>query len=82
MKKMICMLLALAMAFAAAVYPDCLECHDYYVDVECFGEYTKGHTMVDRRGKKGKAPNVSVALKVDEDKFCRWLVDTIKKSAG
>lgn len=71
-----------AMAFAAAVYPDCLECHDYYVDVECFGEYTKGHTMVDRRGKKGKAPNVSVALKVDEDKFCRWLVDTIKKSAG
>lgn len=70
-----------AMAFAAAVYPECLECHDYYVDVECFGEYTKGHTHVDRRGKEGKAPNVSVALKVDEDKFCRWLTDAIKKSA-
>ena len=70
-----------AMAFAAAVCPECLECRDFYVDVECFGQYTKGHTMVDRRGRLGKAPNVSVALKVDEEKFCSWLVNAIKKSA-
>ncbi len=70
-----------AMAFAAAVCPECLECRDFYVDVECFGQYTKGHTMVDRKGRLGKAPNVSVALKVDEEKFCSWLVNAIKKSA-
>ena len=70
-----------AMAFAAAVCPECLECRDFYVDVECFGQYTKGHTMVDRRGRLGKAPNVSVALKVDEEKFCSWLVNAIRKSA-
>ncbi|HIU87640.1 MAG TPA: nucleoside hydrolase [Candidatus Avilachnospira avistercoris] len=71
-----------AMAFAAAVYPECLELKDCYIDVECFGEYTKGHTYVDKKGKSKKEPNASVALKVDEEKFCRWLTDAIKKSAG
>ena len=71
-----------AMAFAAAVCPECLECRDFYVDVECFGQYTKGHTMVDRRGRLGKAPNVSVALEGDEVKICSWLVNAIKKRAA
>ena len=71
-----------AMAFAAAVYPECLECKDYYVDVEYTGEYTKGHTAVDRRGKLGRPANMSVALKVDEDRFCSWLMDAVRKSAG
>lgn len=29
-----------ALAAAAAVCPQCLVCHDYFVDVECQGEYT------------------------------------------
>lgn len=69
-----------ALAFASAVYPECLTCKDYFVDVECNGTYTRGHTAVDLRGSSGKAPNVSVALEIDVLKFRRWLVDTIKKS--
>ncbi len=69
-----------AMALASAVYPQCLECHDYFVDVECSGEYTRGHTMADLGGRMGRKPNVSVAMKVDGPAFCRWLTDAIMRS--
>ena len=69
-----------ALAFAAAVYPECLSCKDCYIDVECAGEYTLGHTFADVRGRTGKKPNASVALDIDVPKFRRWLVETI--SAG
>lgn len=70
-----------ALALGAALCPDCLKCKDCFVDVECFGQYTRGHTAVDLKGRSGKKPNVSVALEIDVPMFRRWLVDTIKKSA-
>ncbi len=70
-----------AMALAAAVIPECFTLKDYFVDVEYEGRYTGGHTMVDMRGRYGKAPNCSVALRLDSERFIRWLTDTIKKSA-
>ena len=70
-----------AMAFALAVAPGLFECRDCYVDVECYGEYTKGHTMVDLRRRLGRRPNVSVALSLDGDGFCSWLTEAIKKSS-
>lgn len=69
-----------ALALAAAVCPACLTCRDYFVDVECKGEYTYGHTMVDRKGKLRKSPNTSVAVDVDVEMFRRWLLETLKKS--
>ena len=68
-----------ALAVAAAVCPQCLVCHDYFVDVECQGEYTAGHTMVDRRGRTGKKPNVSVAMELDLPVFKQWLKDCLKQ---
>ena len=68
-----------ALAAAAAVCPQCLVCHDYFVDVECQGEYTAGHTMVDRRGRTGKKPNVSVAMELDLPVFKQWLKDCLKQ---
>ena len=67
-----------ALAAAAAVCPQCLVCHDYFVDVECQGEYTAGHTMVDRRGRTGKKPNVSVAMELDLPVFKQWLKDCLR----
>ena len=71
-----------ALAFAAAVCPDCLTCRDYFVDVETHGQCAYGHTFVDQRGRSGKPANVSVALEVDVSMFRKWLVDTICRSAG
>lgn len=70
-----------ALALAAALCPDCLTCRDCFVDIECFGQYTRGHTAVDLRGRSGKKPNVSVALEIDTPRFRRWLVEAVKKSA-
>lgn len=69
-----------ALAVASAFCPECLEFGRYFVDVECFG-YAAGHTMVDLKGKKGKEPNVDVAMKVNLDKFKEWLMGCIRNSA-
>ena len=70
-----------ALALGAALCPECLTCKDCFVDVECFGQYTRGHTAVDLKGRSGKPANVSVALGIDVPRFRRWLVDAVKNSA-
>lgn len=70
-----------ALALAAALCPECLICKEYFVDVECAGTYTSGHTFTDLRGRTGKAPNMSVALEVDAPLFRKWLVESISRSA-
>lgn len=71
-----------ALALAAALCPDCMSYKRYYVDVECEGRYTAGHTMVDVRGKIGKEPNVSVALELKLPAFKTWLLGLIAHSLG
>ena len=66
-----------ALALAAAIYPECMEYEDYWMDVETNGTYTRGHTFADIRNKTGNDPNVTVAVKVDNEMFRRWLVDKI-----
>ena len=70
-----------ALALASAVFPQCLKCEDCFVDVECRGTYSYGHTFVDRRKQTGKTPNVSVALEIDTPMFRKWLVEMVKNSA-
>ncbi len=66
-----------ALALAAALYPECMTFESYFVDVECTGTYTAGHTAVDVRRKSGKEPNVRVAMELDVEAFRSWLVQKI-----
>ena len=68
-----------ALALAAAVIPECLTCKETFLDVECRGEYTAGHTVTDLRGRMGKKPNASVAVELSLDIFKDWLVECIKR---
>lgn len=67
-----------ALALAAAVCPECMEYHDYFVDVVCDSIYTAGHTVVDVRNRFGKEPNVQVAVELKPEVFKTWLKNSIK----
>ncbi len=67
-----------ALALAAAVCPQCLEFKPYFVDVECQGAYTAGHTAVDVRGVSGRKPNAMVATDLKLDRFKEWLFRCIE----
>ncbi|MDD3367631.1 MAG: nucleoside hydrolase [Lachnospiraceae bacterium] len=69
-----------ALTLGAALCPECVKCEKYFVDVECGGEYTAGHTMVDIKSRSGKKPNVDVAVKLDLQMFKDWLISSIKSS--
>lgn len=69
-----------ALALAAAACPQCLEYKDYYVDVDCEGTYTFGHTEVDVWKYMGKEPNVSVAVGLHFSEFRNWIRNTLKNS--
>lgn len=69
-----------ALALAAAVHEKCLGFVDAYVCVECRGDYTAGHTMVDLRNKLNKKPNMRVALSLELESFREFLFETILNS--
>lgn len=69
-----------ALALAAAVCPQCLVFKKAGLDVECGGEYTAGHTVVDFRGRLGLPMNTDVAVGLDLEQFRRWLVDAVKRA--
>ena len=73
-----------SLALAAAFAPECLKCTKYFVDVECVGEYTAGHTMVEMKSRRNKdhIPNVEVALEIDVPAFRKWLVKSIGNCRG
>ena len=49
----------------------------YHVDVETTGDITRGRTVVDNRGQQGRAPNVDVALDLDQPRFTDLLIDAV-----
>lgn len=67
-----------ASALAAAVYPECMKIEPFFVDVDCTGVYTAGHTVVDVRRRTGKTPNVNVACDIDVELFRKWLIESVK----
>lgn len=69
-----------ALALGAALCPQCITCLEFFVDVECEGRYTFGHTAVDVDNDSGKAPNVSVAVELNLEVFTDWLYESIKLS--
>ena len=69
-----------ALAVAAALCPECLQYKDFFVDVECEGTYTYGHTLVDIWEELKQEPNVQVAVEVDFSRFQKWLHGVLKNS--
>lgn len=69
-----------ALALAAVLKPECLEVQKYFVDVECEGTYTFGHTYVDLRNRLKREPNVYVAMGLHLDLFKEWLHDCLANS--
>ena len=68
------------LTLAAALYPECLTFRKCFVDAECRGDYTRGHTYVDLRNRSGKDPNCSVAVGIDVEKFREWLCERIRRA--
>ncbi len=48
---------------------DCLETEDYYVVCETQGNQTNGQTVFDYQNRSKKEPNVSLAVKMDKEKY-------------
>ena len=69
-----------ALAVAVCIDPSLVELKEYFVDCECKGEYTYGHTFVAATNLFKKEPNCRVAVDLDLLKFKQWLHGTIKAS--
>lgn len=74
------------LAVAVAAMPDLVRTQRFYVDCECRGTYTRGHTYVARNQvifKKGEKPELcDVALDLDLPRFKDFLKSTILNSAA
>jgi inosine-uridine nucleoside N-ribohydrolase len=68
-----------ALAVAAVINPDVVECEHLFVDIETHGELTRGQTVADVYKVTGSAPNCKVAMKVDVDAFIGMMMDSIRK---
>ncbi len=69
-----------ALALGSALCSDCVKTHSYFVDVECEGTYTYGHTMVDYYQRCNREPNAEVAYDLDLPLFKKWLLACVKNS--
>ena len=72
------------LAVAVAAVPDLVTTGRYYVDCECQGKYTRGHTYVATNQviyKKGEKPELcEVALDLDLPRFKEFLKSTVANS--
>lgn len=69
-----------ALAVAAAFCPECLTYKAFYMDVECEGTYTYGHTEMDIWEESGQEPNAQVAVGIDLEKFKEWFHNALGNS--
>lgn len=65
------------LAVAAVVQPDLLQWQPVWADVELRGELTRGMLVADVFGRSGLAPNVSVAVDVDQAAFEAFLLSRL-----
>ena len=65
-------------AVMVLLYPELFRMRPMHVEIETAGEYCKGCTVGDVYGVSGKAPNATVILDVDREKFADLLVDAMK----
>lgn len=70
-----------ALAVGVCIDPTLVEMTEYYVDCECSGKYTSGHTMVAATRMFRQEPNCSVCEELDLPRFKAWLKGAIAKSS-
>ena len=69
------------LALAAAVVPEVVKCRHLFVDAECDGKYTFGHTYVAFDNRLGDfKPNCDVALEVDMEVFQKYMLKCMLNS--
>ena len=64
-------------AVPALICPEIMESSAFYVQVETTGDFCRGMTVADFRGKLGKKPNATVLMDIDRQAFVEWLIKTI-----
>lgn len=67
-----------ATAVAYISNPGLFETKDVFCDIEINGIYTKGATIVDLDNVYKKTPNVTVAIKINENEFKSWLIKKLE----
>lgn len=69
-----------ALAVGVCIDPTLVKTNEYFVDCECNGTYTSGHTFVAVTKIFKKEPNCSVAEELDHPGFINWLKGAISNS--
>jgi purine nucleosidase len=66
-------------AVARVIDPGLVRCEDAHVAVELHGTHTRGATVCDRFGVRGRAPNARVAMELDAAGFWDLVVDAVDR---
>ena len=69
-------------AVARVIDPALVRCVDAHVAVELHGAHTRGATVCDRFGVRGRAPNARVAVELDTDRFWDRVVSAVDRLAA
>ena len=64
-------------AFAYLLKPEMYRMEETFVDVELEGSMTKGCTLVDLKGYRGKPANAKVCMDIDQEMFRAWFLESI-----
>ena len=59
--------------------PGLLTTEHVNVEVDCSSELSRGRTVVDRSGRRGRKPNARVAVDVDTAAFVRLLIERLRR---
>ena len=66
-------------AVARVIDPGLVRCEEAHVAVELHGTHTRGATVCDRFGLRGRAPNASVAVELDAARFWDLVVSAVDR---
>jgi inosine-uridine nucleoside N-ribohydrolase len=56
-----------------------IRCVDAFMAVETEGRWTRGATVVDLRGRYGRAPNARIAIELDSARFWDAVVAAVER---
>jgi len=68
-----------ACAVALAIAPTMFRCEEAFVAIETEGRWTRGATVVDLHGRLGHAPNASVAMELDAERFWDLVIGALER---
>jgi purine nucleosidase len=66
-------------AVARVIDPELVRCEEAHVAVELHGTHTRGATVCDRFGVRGRTPNARVAMELDAEGFWDLVVGAVER---